>query len=79
MRKSYVYIITNQRNGTLYIGATTDLIRRIFEHKHKFVEGFSKQHNLQHLVYFESHSDIKSACLRKKQMKVWKRGVGRLN
>lgn len=73
MKESYVYIITNRRNGTLYIGASTDLIRRIFEHKQKFVDGFSKQHDLKHLVYFESHPDIQSACLREKQMKTWKR------
>ena len=69
----YVYILANKRNGTLYIGVTNDLIKRVFEHKEKLVEGFSKKYDLSLLVYFESTSDINSAIEREKQIKRWNR------
>ncbi len=73
MKNPAVYIITNKRNGTLYIGATNDLVRRIFEHKNELIEGFSKQYHLHQLVYYEQHSTMESAFSREKQMKEWKR------
>lgn len=70
---SYVYIITNQRNGTLYIGITTNLARRINEHKNKLADGFSKKYNLGMLVWYEEYCDIYSAIRREKQLKKWNR------
>lgn len=72
-KRGFVYIITNKPFGTLYIGVTSDLIKRIWEHKNKVVEGFSKEHELKMLVYFETHDEITSAILREKQMKKWNR------
>ncbi|MFP2997703.1 GIY-YIG nuclease family protein [Spongiivirga sp. MCCC 1A20706] len=69
----YVYIITNKKNGTLYIGVTNNLERRMFEHKNKIVEGFSKRYELTKLVYFQSFQYINDAILREKRMKKWKR------
>jgi putative endonuclease len=69
----YVYILTNKPKGTLYIGVTSDLIKRIWEHKEKVVEGFSKRYNLTSLVYYEQTEDIESAIAREKQLKNWHR------
>ena len=73
MKNPAVYIITNHKNGTLYIGVTSDLIKRILQHKNKVVDGFSKQNNLICLVYYEMHDNMESAITREKQMKKWKR------
>ncbi|TDR20457.1 putative endonuclease [Marinicella litoralis] len=73
MKNPAVYILTNQRNGTLYIGVTSDLIQRIYQHKSNAVEGFSKKYQTHMLVYFEQHPTMESALLREKQMKEWKR------
>jgi len=73
MSQSYTYIITNKPNGVLYIGVTNDLIRRIGEHKQKLVAGFSKQHDLTQLVYYEIHESMAEAIHREKCMKEWKR------
>ena len=70
---SYVYIITNKRNGTLYVGVTSDLVKRIYEHKNGFVDGFSKKYKLHKLVYYEQHLDIEAAITREKQIKKWNR------
>jgi len=72
-RQYYVYILTNKSNNVLYIGVTNDLIRRIFEHKNKLVEGFAKKYNLRKLVYYEATDDIESAINREKQLKNWHR------
>jgi len=72
-RQYYVYILTNKSNNVLYIGVTNDLIRRIFEHKNKLVEGFTKKYNLRKLVYYEATKDIESAVNREKQLKNWHR------
>jgi len=66
---SYVYILTNNHNTTLYIGVTSDLIQRTFIHKEKFFVGFSKKYNLTKLVYYEVCPDIEQAILREKQLK----------
>lgn len=69
MKQSYVYIITNKYNNVLYIGVTTDLVKRIYEHKNKVVDGFSKKYNLDKLVYYEIIDDISSAIEREKFLK----------
>lgn len=69
----YTYIITNKHNTVLYIGVTSNLIKRIYEHKNKVVEGFSKRYNLDKLVYFEICNDIENAIVREKQLKNYSR------
>ncbi|MEC7265305.1 MAG: GIY-YIG nuclease family protein [Bacteroidota bacterium] len=69
----YVYILTNMPNGTLYIGMTNNLERRILEHKKGSVEGFTKKYGLKTLIYFEVHQNVNDAILREKQLKKWKR------
>ncbi len=73
MKQYYVYILTNKHNKVLYIGVTNNLERRMFEHKNKMIEGFTKKYNLTQLVYFESTKDIRSALDREKQLKNWHR------
>lgn len=73
MNTYYVYIITNKSNSTLYVGVTNNLKRRLFEHKNKLVDGFSKRYNLDKLIYFEETSDINSAIEREKQIKAYSR------
>lgn len=68
----YVYIMTNN-SGTLYTGVTNDLVRRVYEHKHKLVPGFTRRYNISRLVYFESTSDVQAALTREKQIKGWAR------
>ena len=69
----YVYIITNKQNGTLYIGVTNDLIRRIYEHKHKIFKGFSSKYELDKLVYYEIYDDEIKAIQREKNLKHYSR------
>jgi putative endonuclease len=69
----YVYILASRKHGTLYIGVTNDLIKRVYEHKNDLAEGFTKQYGVHQLVYFEQTSDINSAITREKQMKKWRR------
>ncbi|MBI5191265.1 MAG: GIY-YIG nuclease family protein [Nitrospirae bacterium] len=69
----YVYILCNKRNGTLYTGVTSDLIRRVFEHKNEFVDGFTREHGVDKLVWYEMHEDIRDAISREKLIKKWKR------
>ncbi|MBR5402105.1 MAG: GIY-YIG nuclease family protein [Treponema sp.] len=73
MNSYYVYILSNYTNSTLYIGVTNNLKKRLYEHKTKVYEGFSKKYNVDKLVYFEEVSDIKSAIQREKNLKKWKR------
>ncbi len=68
-----VYILASGRNGTLYIGVTSDLIKRTWEHKNNLVEGFTKKYGVHELVYYELHSDMTGAITREKQLKKWKR------
>lgn len=69
----YIYILASQKNGTLYIGVTNDLERRVLEHKQKRNEGFSSRYNVNMLVYFESFQYINDAVLREKRLKKWNR------
>lgn len=73
MRSYYVYILASKRNGTLYIGVTNDLLRRVFEHKKKFFKGFTSRYKVDKLVYFEETDDISAAIQREKQLKKWER------
>lgn len=72
-KKGYVYIVTNKINGTLYVGMTTSLRHRIYQHKQGLIEGFTKQHGLKTLVYFEEHDLYAQAIKREKRLKDWKR------
>ncbi|MHB9021168.1 MAG: GIY-YIG nuclease family protein [Halothiobacillus sp.] len=73
MKQPAVYILASQRNGTLYIGVTSDLIKRIWEHKNNVVEGFTQKYNVHQLVYFEQHQEMLAAITREKQLKKWNR------
>jgi putative endonuclease len=72
-KPGYVYVLASERYGTLYVGVTSDLIKRVWQHKEGLVEGFSKQHNVKRLVWYESHEDIRAAIEREKQIKKWNR------
>lgn len=69
MRQYFVYILTNFTNNVLYIGVTNNLIRRVYEHKQKLVEGFTKRYNISKLVYYEIFSDPENAIMREKKLK----------
>jgi putative endonuclease len=69
----YVYILASRRNGTLYIGVTSDLIKRTWEHKNKVIEGFTKRYSVDKLVYFEQFSDPENAIKREKRLKKYNR------
>ena len=73
MKQFYVYILASKRNGTLYVGITNDLKRRVFEHKNHLVDGFSKRYGISSLVYFEIFENPEEAILREKRIKKWKR------
>jgi putative endonuclease len=65
----YVYILASKRNGTLYMGVTNDLARRLYEHKNNLVEGFTSKYNVHRLVYYEDVNDIQSALQREKHLR----------
>ena len=69
----WVYILASKRNGTLYIGVTSDPIRRIWQHKNDVAIGFTQKYKVHHLVYYEQHSDVTVAIQREKQLKKWRR------
>ena len=73
VKQFYVYILASNRNGTLYIGITSDLNKRIWEHKEGLVDGFTKKYNIKRLVYYEIHNDVNTAITREKQLKRWNR------
>ena len=72
-KSGYVYIMTNRENGTLYIGVTSDLVKRVWQHRVGEVEGFTRKYDCKRLVYFECFDDISTAIAREKAMKKWNR------
>ena len=73
MKVYYFYILANKKNGTLYIGVTNNLIKRVFEHKNKIIKGFTAEYDVDILVYYEVYNDIYQAIVREKRVKRWKR------
>jgi putative endonuclease len=73
MKNYYVYILSSKRNGTLYTGVTSDIVKRVYEHKNGLVNGFTRKYNIHNLVWFELHESAESAITREKQIKKWKR------
>lgn len=72
-KKGYTYILCSKRNGTLYIGVTSNLVKRVWEHKNKIVEGFTKKYNVDKLCYYEVYDDIINAIEREKKLKKYNR------
>ncbi len=75
-KQAYVYILCSKRNGTLYIGVTSDIIRRVWQHKNKVVEGFTKKYNVDKLGYFKVFNDIAKVIEREKELKKLKTQIG---
>ena len=73
MKKPCVYILANKRNGTLYVGVTSNLLRRVQQHKNHLIEGFTRRYGVHRLVWYESHETMESAITREKNIKSWKR------
>ena len=73
MKPYYVYILASKKNGTLYLGVTNDIARRIYEHKNNLVDGFTKKYSVHCLVYFEVCEDVRVAIQREKNIKKWRR------
>lgn len=73
MNNYYVYIMANKRNGTLYVGFTHDLVKRVYEHKNDLVKGFTQRYGIHMLVYYEQHENSEAAITREKRLKVWQR------
>jgi putative endonuclease len=72
-KQYYVYVLASKRNGTLYVGVTDDLVKRVDQHKDGLVDGFTKKYKIHMLVHYESGSDVNAAILREKQLKKWDR------
>ena len=73
MKQYFVYILASKRNGTLYLGITNNLLKRVYEHKNNLIEGFTKRYNVHTLVYYEVYNDIYDAIAGEKRIKKWKR------
>ncbi|HUT44824.1 MAG TPA: GIY-YIG nuclease family protein [Sedimentisphaerales bacterium] len=73
MRQYYIYILASKKNGTLYIGVTNNLLKRVYEHKNDLMGGFTQKYHIHNLVYYEVYGDIIDAITREKGMKKWKR------
>ena len=73
MKQPCVYMLASKRNGTLYAGVTSDLLKRVWEHKNDLIDGFTKKYRIHHLVWFEVHEDMHAAIIREKNIKAWKR------
>ncbi len=72
-KQPVVYMLSSKRNGTLYIGVTSDLVKRVWEHKNDIIEGFTKRYCVHILVWFERHESMESAIMKEKQLKGWRR------
>jgi putative endonuclease len=72
-KSAYVYILASALNGTLYIGVTSNLVRRVWEHREGLADGFTKKYSVKRLVWYEVHSEIREAITREKQLKQWNR------
>ncbi len=73
MKQPAIYILSSHRNGTIYIGVTSNLVQRIYEHKNNLADGFTKEYAVHDLVYYECYDDMLTAIAREKQLKAWKR------
>ena len=73
MKPGYVYLLASKRNGTLYVGVTSDLVQRVWQHKNDQVEGFTKRYGVHTLVWYEAHESMESAIGREKAIKGWRR------
>ncbi len=73
MKLGYVYLMASRRNGTLYLGVTSDIVRRAHQHRNRLIDGFSKEHGCTQLVWYDASDDIQAARQREVQMKKWKR------
>lgn len=69
----YVYILSSGRNGTLCVGVTSNLVKRVYEHKNNSIEGFTKKYQVHNLVFFEVHKNVNEAMLKEKRLKKWNR------
>lgn len=74
-RQPCVYLLTNGRNGTLYVGVTSNLVKRVYEHRNELIDGFTKRYGVHDLVWYEVHERMDSAILREKQLKKWSRAA----
>jgi putative endonuclease len=73
LKQYYVYILASKKDGTLYIGVTNDLIRRVYEHKNDLVDGFTRKYGVHDLVYYEIYDHINDALIREKRLNKWRR------
>ena len=71
MQRYFVYMMASRKNGTLYVGVTSNLKRRVFEHRNEIIDGFTKEYGVHRLVYFEEHNNINQVIKREKQLKKW--------
>jgi putative endonuclease len=72
-RRPCVYILASRRNGTLYLGVTSDLVKRVWQHRNELIDSFTSRHHIHDLVWYELHETMESAILREKRLKEWKR------
>ena len=72
-KQFYVYILASKRNGTLYLGVTSDIVKRVWQHKNGLIEGFTREYGVKKLVYYEIHEGAENAIKREKQLKKWRR------
>ena len=73
MKAGFVYMMASRKNGTIYIGSTSNLVQRVYQHRKGLIDGFTKEHGCTRLVWFEAHDDLEEARRRELQMKKWKR------
>ena len=73
MKAGYVYVMASQRNGTTYIGSTSNLVQRAYQHRNRLIDGYTKDHHCIYLVWFKAYDDLQQARLRERQMKKWNR------